>query len=65
MRYVGQSRASNESGNIETVDGYPTPAVVVDTDGQLHAETGIIADANDTKGDTAMGGIIGSRHLPG
>ena len=39
--------------------------MVVDTDGQLHAETGIIADANDTKGDTGMGGIIRYSHLPG
>ena len=56
---------SDESGNIEIVDGDPTPVVVVDTDGQLHAETEIIADANDTEGDTAMGSIIGSSHLPG
>ena len=46
---------SYESGNIEIVDGDPTLAVAVDTDRQLHAETGIIAGANDTEGDTAMG----------
>ena len=55
MRWLGESRVSYESGNIEIVDGDPTPAVVVGTDRQLHAETGIIADANDTEGDTANG----------
>ena len=33
MRWVGESRVGYESGNIEIVDGDPTPAVVVDTGG--------------------------------
>ena len=28
------------NGNIEVVDDGPSPAVVVDADGQLHAESG-------------------------
>ena len=40
------------SGHIEVVDGGPAPAVVVDTDGQLHAESGIVTYADeDLDGD--------------
>ena len=31
-----------QSGQIEVVDGGPAPAVAVDDDGQLHAESGIV-----------------------
>ena len=31
----------DQNGHIEVVDSGPAPAVTVDTDGQLHAETGI------------------------
>ena len=34
-------------GHIEVVDGGPAPAVVIDTDGQLHAESGIITHAGE------------------
>ena len=50
---------------IEIVDGDPTPAVDGDTDGQLHAETGIIADANDTTSNTGTSGISRSSRVPG
>lgn len=32
----------DRSGHIEEVDDGPAPAVVVDADGQLHAESGTI-----------------------
>ena len=37
----------DESGNIKVVDGGPAPAVTVDADGQLHAESGIITHAGE------------------
>ena len=37
----------DDNGNIEVVDDGPAPDVVVDTDGQLHAETGIITHAGE------------------
>ena len=40
------------NGNIEVVDDGPSPAVTVDADGQLHAESGIITYAGeDLDGD--------------
>ena len=40
------------NGNIEVVDDGPSQAVVVDADGQLHAESGIITYAGeDLDGD--------------
>ena len=40
------------NGKIEVVDDGPSPAVVVDADGQLHAESGIITYAGeDLDGD--------------
>ena len=37
----------DDNGNIEVVDDGPAPDVVVDTDGQLHAETGIVTYAGE------------------
>ena len=37
----------DQRGHIEVADGGPAPAVVVDTDGQLHAESGIITLAGE------------------
>ena len=35
------------NGNIEVADDGPAPDVIVDADGQLHAETGIITHAGE------------------
>ena len=35
------------NGHIKVVDGGPAPAVPVDADGQLHAESGIITHAGE------------------
>ena len=37
----------DQSGHVEVVDGGPAPAVVVDDDGQLHAESGIVTYAGE------------------
>ena len=37
----------DQNGHIEVVDSGPAPAVTVDTDGHLHAETGIITHAGE------------------
>ena len=37
----------DDDGNIEVVDNGPPPDVVVDADGQLQAETGIITYAGE------------------
>ena len=37
----------DQNGHIEVVDGGPAPAVTVDADGQLHAESGIITHAGE------------------
>ena len=37
----------DQTGNIEVVDGGPAPAVTVDADGQMHAESGIITYAGE------------------
>ena len=36
-----------DQGHIKVVDDGPAPAVTVDADGQLHAESGIIAHAGE------------------
>ena len=42
----------DENGHVEVVDDGPAPAVVVDNDGQLQAEYGIITHAGeDPDGD--------------
>ncbi len=35
------------NGHVQVVDDGPTPDVVVDADGQLHAESGIITHAGE------------------
>ena len=44
------------NGTIEVVDDGPAPYVIVDADGQLHAETGIITHAgeNPQRGTVAL-----------
>ena len=37
----------NQNGHIEVLDGGPAPDVVVNTDRQLHAESGIITHAGE------------------
>ena len=37
----------NGSGHIQVVDGGPDPALVVDDDGQLHAESRIVTYAGE------------------
>ena len=37
----------DQRGHIEVVDSGPAPAVVIDTDGQLHAESRIITHAGE------------------
>ena len=37
----------DQNGHIQVEDSGPAPAVVVDADGQLHAETGIITHAGE------------------
>lgn len=40
----------DQNGHIEVVDGGPTPSVTVDTDRQLHTESGIITHAGEQPG---------------
>ncbi len=48
----------DRSGHIQVVAGGPSPAVTVDADGQLHAETGIITYAGeDLDGVTVENGL--------
>ena len=37
----------DQNGHIKVLDGGPAPAVTVDADGQLHAESGIITHAGE------------------
>ena len=37
----------DQNGQIQVVDDGPTPAVVIDADGQVPAETGIFTDADE------------------
>ena len=37
----------DQSAHIEVADGGPAPVVVVDADGQLHAQSGIITHADE------------------
>ena len=37
----------DQNGHIEVLDGGPTPAVTVDTDGRLHTGSGVIPHAGE------------------
>ena len=46
--------ASTGAGHVEVLDDRPPPNVVVDTDGQLHAESGIVTYAGEGLGRGTM-----------
>ncbi len=37
----------DQNGQIQVVDGGPTPDVIIDADGQIHANTGVFTYAGE------------------